>query len=248
MSFIISQIFGAVAACIIVSSFQFKDVRKLLIMQTLSSVLFALQFLFLEAYAGLACNVLGMFLRIAVYFRDKNGTLPGERKGASPLASVWFWAFCAAFAVVGAVTSASRKGIDLALVVVNTEMTAGNFVVDITGLNAVSGVYAAAPYALEGAAREIVFDGVGDILVAGVTAAGTAEKVKLVKATAGNMVFDFSGDGAVVAAQIYFLQIGSALNVVAECSFDGSSVIAAVEVMGVVTALDGVCNIADGGS
>ena len=104
MSFIISQIFGAVAACIIVSSFQFKDVRKLLIMQTLSSVLFALQFLFLEAYAGLACNVLGMFLRIAVYFRDKNGTLPGERKGASPLASVWFWAFCAAFAAVGAVT------------------------------------------------------------------------------------------------------------------------------------------------
>lgn len=45
MSFIISQVFGTVAACIIVSSFQFKDVRRLLIMQTVSSVLFALQFI-----------------------------------------------------------------------------------------------------------------------------------------------------------------------------------------------------------
>ena len=104
MAFIISQLFGAVAACIIVASFQFKDVRKLLVMQTVSSVLFALQFLFLGAYAGLACNVLGAFLRIAVYFRDKNGVLPGEKKGKTPLASVWFWAFCLAFAVVGAVT------------------------------------------------------------------------------------------------------------------------------------------------
>lgn len=104
MTFVLSQIFGTVAACIIIASFQFKDVRKLLIMQTVSSVLFALQFLFLNAYAGLACNVLGMFLRIAVYFRDKNGGLPGEKKGSSPFASVWFWAFCAAFAVVGAVT------------------------------------------------------------------------------------------------------------------------------------------------
>ncbi len=106
MSFLISQIFGTVAACIIVASFQFKDVRKLLVMQTLSSVLFALQFVFLGAYAGCICNVLGAVLRIAVYFRDKNGILPGERKGRTPFASVWFWAFCAAFAAVGAVTYA----------------------------------------------------------------------------------------------------------------------------------------------
>ncbi len=104
MSFLISQIFGTVAAFIIVASFQFKDVRKLLVMQTVSSVLFALQFFFLGAYAGLACNVLGAFLRIAVYFRDKNGTLPGEKKGRTPFASLWFWAFCAAFIAVGAIT------------------------------------------------------------------------------------------------------------------------------------------------
>lgn len=104
MSFLISQIFGAVAACIIVASFQFKDVRRLLVMQTLSSVLFALQFVFLGAYAGCICNVLGAFLRVAVYFRDKNGVLPGEKRGSTPFASVWFWVFCAAFAVVGIVT------------------------------------------------------------------------------------------------------------------------------------------------
>lgn len=104
MSFIISQVFGTVAACIIVSSFQFKDVRRLLVMQTVSSVLFALQFVFLGAYAGCVCNVIGALLRIAVYFRDKNGALPGEKRGASPLASVWFWGFCLAFAVVGALT------------------------------------------------------------------------------------------------------------------------------------------------
>ena len=104
MSFIISQVFGTVAACIIVSSFQFKDVRKLLVMQTLSSVLFALQFVFLGAYAGCICNVLGAFLRVAVYVRDKRGCLPGERKGRTPLSSPWMWAFCIAFAAVGVVT------------------------------------------------------------------------------------------------------------------------------------------------
>ena len=112
MSFVISQIFGAVAACIIVASFQFKDVRRLLVMQIVSSVLFAMQFLFLGAYAGLACNVLGALLRIAVYFRDKNGTLPGEKKGSTPFASVWFWALCAAFAAGGVVTY-GKKAVEL---------------------------------------------------------------------------------------------------------------------------------------
>ena len=155
---------------------------------------------------------------------------------------------CIYVAVVSTVTGASREGINFAFVIVNTEVAAGNFVVDVAGLDAVGGVSTTTPHTLEGSAREIVFDGVGNLFVVGVTAAGAAVQVKLVKATAGNMVFDFSGDGAVVAAQIYFLQIGSALNVVAERALDGSPVIAAVEVMGIFAALDGVCNIAGGGS
>ncbi len=101
MAFILSQIFGTVAACIIIASFQFKDVRKLLVMQIVSSVLFAMQFLFLGAYSGLACNVLGALLRFAVYFKDKNGVLPGEKEGDSQFLSPWFWGFCLAFATVG---------------------------------------------------------------------------------------------------------------------------------------------------
>lgn len=104
MAFILSQIFGTVAACIIIASFQFKDVRKLLAMQIVSSVLFGLQFLFLNAYAGLACNVVGAGMRIAVFFRDKNGTLPGEKAGKSPLASPWYWGFALLFVLVGILT------------------------------------------------------------------------------------------------------------------------------------------------
>ena len=105
MSYILSQIFGACGALIIVLSFQFKDVKKLLVMQIVSSFMFGMQFLFLGAYSGLVCNAAGMLLRLAVYLRDKNGgRLPGEKKGKAIIFSPCMWAFFALFAIIGVFT------------------------------------------------------------------------------------------------------------------------------------------------
>ena len=102
--FILSQIFGGVAACVIILSFQFKNVRGLLLIQILSSVLFGAQFLLLGAYSGLYCNLLGLLLRIVVYFRSKHGSLPGENKEANALCSPYAWLFALLFFAIGILT------------------------------------------------------------------------------------------------------------------------------------------------
>lgn len=102
--FIWSQVFGTLAACVIILSFQFKSVRGLLLMQILSSVLFGAQFLLLGAYAGLYCNLLGLFLRVVLYIRNSRGRLPGEREGASALRSPYTWLFAVGFFAVGFLT------------------------------------------------------------------------------------------------------------------------------------------------
>ena len=66
------QILGFVAMALIVLSFQFKDNKKLFIIQVGSCVFFVLHFLFLglggdaSAYSGMAQNVLGLIFRVIV--------------------------------------------------------------------------------------------------------------------------------------------------------------------------------------
>lgn len=61
ISFIIAQIFGAIALSILVLSFQKNNRKRLLEYQMISSLLYALQYVFLKAYTGCAMNLLCMF-------------------------------------------------------------------------------------------------------------------------------------------------------------------------------------------
>lgn len=97
---VLPHVVGGIASFLIIFSFQFKDLRRLLFFQIASSVLFGLQFVFLGAFSGALTNLCGVFLRVAVYLRAKRGVLPGEKKDASPFRSPWVWGFVLLFLAV----------------------------------------------------------------------------------------------------------------------------------------------------
>ena len=69
---ITGQVMGFIAMALIVLSFQFKESRKLFLMQVGSCLFFTLHFLFLglggdsSAYSGMAQNVLGLVFRVII--------------------------------------------------------------------------------------------------------------------------------------------------------------------------------------
>lgn len=58
--FIVAQIFGALALTILIISLQKNSKTKLLLHQSISSLLYALQYLFLNAYTGCFINLICM--------------------------------------------------------------------------------------------------------------------------------------------------------------------------------------------
>lgn len=58
--FIVAQIFGALALTILIISLQKNSKTKLLLYQSISSLLYALQYLFLNAYTGCLMNLICM--------------------------------------------------------------------------------------------------------------------------------------------------------------------------------------------
>lgn len=58
--FIVAQIFGALALTILIISLQKNNKTKLLLYQSISSLLYALQYLFLNAYTGCLMNLICM--------------------------------------------------------------------------------------------------------------------------------------------------------------------------------------------
>ena len=58
--FIVAQIFGALALAILIISLQKNSKTKLLLYQSISSLLYALQYLFLNAYTGCFMNLICM--------------------------------------------------------------------------------------------------------------------------------------------------------------------------------------------
>ena len=58
--FIVAQIFGALALTILITSLQKNSKTKLLLYQSISSLLYALQYLFLNAYTGCFMNLICM--------------------------------------------------------------------------------------------------------------------------------------------------------------------------------------------
>lgn len=72
VKFLISQIISIIAAVLLLSSFQQRTHRKIVVMQAFAGLLFGTQYLLIGAYEGSICNYIGMFRAIAYSFRGKN--------------------------------------------------------------------------------------------------------------------------------------------------------------------------------
>lgn len=98
---VIGQIFGFVAMALIVWSFQFKDNKKLFLLQVGSCTFFVLHYLFLglggdpAAYSGMAQNFVGLAFRAVLLLGEKHKKLNSTLVMA---------VFCAVMAVLGALT------------------------------------------------------------------------------------------------------------------------------------------------
>ena len=74
---IIGQVFGFMAMVLIVASFQFKDNRKLFILQSGSCLLFVLHYLFLglggdaAGFSGMAQNLIGLVFRVVLLLSER---------------------------------------------------------------------------------------------------------------------------------------------------------------------------------
>lgn len=70
--FIISQFIGFVAAAILLLSFQQRTHRRIVAMQACSGLLFAIQYLMIGAYAGMAGNLVGVIRSLVFMQRGKS--------------------------------------------------------------------------------------------------------------------------------------------------------------------------------
>ena len=97
---IVGQILGGVAMLLIVLSFQFKDAKRLFLIQVCSCVFFTLHYLFLglggdsAAYSGMAQNIVGLLFRVVLSLSDKRKWL------LSPLVMAGLCALAAVVAVL----------------------------------------------------------------------------------------------------------------------------------------------------
>lgn len=71
-TFIISQCIGFVAAAILLLSYQQRTHKRIVAMQACSGLLFAIQYLMLGAYEGMAGNLIGMTRSAFFLFRGKS--------------------------------------------------------------------------------------------------------------------------------------------------------------------------------
>ncbi len=98
--FIIGQIWGLGAMALIVISFQFKEPKRLFIIQVCSCALFILHYLFLglsgdaAAFSGMGQNAVGLLFRGVLALSDKRKSL------LSPLMMAGLCAIAAVFAVL----------------------------------------------------------------------------------------------------------------------------------------------------
>ena len=102
---VIGQILGLIAMVLIVFSFQFKDAKRLFLLQICSCSLFALHYLFLglggdsAAYSGMAQNAVGLLLRVVLTLSEKRKFL---------LSPMVMSGLCAVAAVVAVLTYPGR--------------------------------------------------------------------------------------------------------------------------------------------
>lgn len=70
--FIVSQCIGTIAAALLLLSFQQRTHRRIVVMQAFSGFLFAVQYLMLGAFEGMAGNIVGLIRAIIYSFRGKS--------------------------------------------------------------------------------------------------------------------------------------------------------------------------------
>lgn len=68
---IIGQVFGIIAVALGFLSFQMKEQKPLLIVQTATSLAFVIHYGLIGAYSGMLINFLAMFRNLAYYHKDK---------------------------------------------------------------------------------------------------------------------------------------------------------------------------------
>jgi len=68
---IVAQFVGLIGMIAGLSAFQFKETKKLFLMQIISSLVYALQYLLLGAYTGLMLNIAGAIRLVILYFGTK---------------------------------------------------------------------------------------------------------------------------------------------------------------------------------
>lgn len=72
--FIIGQIFGVIAIALGFLSYQMKTAGRILLLQALTGVVFAVHYLMIGAITGMAMNVVCFVRCIVYYFRNKRGS------------------------------------------------------------------------------------------------------------------------------------------------------------------------------
>lgn len=71
ISYIIGQILGIVAVAIFFISYQVKNQKTLLVVQTLATAVYCVHYLLIGATSGLTLNIVCIIRNLAYYFRDK---------------------------------------------------------------------------------------------------------------------------------------------------------------------------------
>ena len=72
--FIIGQVFGVIAIALGFLSYQMKTAGRILLLQALTGVVFAVHYLMIGAITGMAMNIVCFVRCIVYYFRNKKGS------------------------------------------------------------------------------------------------------------------------------------------------------------------------------
>lgn len=75
---IIGQIIGVIAVFMTLLSYQMKTNKQLLIVQTIATTLFSVHYYLIDAFSGLALNILAIARNLVFYYRDSVKILSGK--------------------------------------------------------------------------------------------------------------------------------------------------------------------------
>ena len=93
MDFILGQVFGVLATCLTILSYQVNTKNRLLIIQSIATLCTAISYLFLGAFSGLILNIVCILRNIVFYFQRSESKWTMLTGGAFALIMVVCGAF-----------------------------------------------------------------------------------------------------------------------------------------------------------